>query len=111
MTETHSLPLVIPPEHPALAGHFPGRPVVPGVVLLERVAGAWRAWRGVVVAGLDVKFLRPLLPGEHATITLVGDAHRVRFEVTRDDGAAVARGTLAAARVPACGATPPAEAC
>lgn len=106
MTGTRTLPLVIPPEHPALAGHFPGRPVVPGVVLLERAAHAWRDWQGAIVAGLDAKFLEPLLPGEHATLALVGDADRVCFEITRDDGGVVARGTLDAARVPACGASP-----
>ena len=31
---------VIGHDHPALPGHFPGQPVVPGVVLLDRVLEA-----------------------------------------------------------------------
>jgi 3-hydroxyacyl-[acyl-carrier-protein] dehydratase len=61
--------LSIAPDHPALPGHFPGQPVVPGVVLLDRLIEAAEAAlaRPVLVTGLpQVKFLAPLLPGEEA---------------------------------------------
>lgn len=97
MNPTHAVPLRIAPEHPALPGHFPGAPLVPGVVLLERVAAALAAWRGASVARLDAKFVQPLLPDEAATITLRDEGARVRFEVARAaDGCALARGTLTA---------------
>ena len=95
MNDAHCTPLRIDPAHPALAGHFPGNPVVPGVVVLERVAAALRAWRDVRVAQLDAKFMHPLLPGEDAVIELRGESP-VRFTVIRRDGAALARGTLVA---------------
>lgn len=94
MTASHRVPLRIAPDHPALPGHFPGRPLVPGVVVLERVAAAWKAWRGTAIAGLDAKFVQPLLPGEAATIMLRDEDGRGRFEVARADGCALARGTL-----------------
>lgn len=93
----HAIRLCIAPEHPALPGHFPGDPLVPGVVLLERVAAALKAWRGTTVGRLDAKFVQPLRPGEDATIALDDDGTRVRFEVTRADGGVLARGTLLAA--------------
>jgi 3-hydroxyacyl-[acyl-carrier-protein] dehydratase len=34
------LTLRIEPDHPALAGHFPGSPIVPGVVLLDEALHA-----------------------------------------------------------------------
>jgi 3-hydroxyacyl-[acyl-carrier-protein] dehydratase len=99
MTAVHSVPLLIGPEHPALPGHFPGNRLVPGVVLLERVATAWKTWRGLPVGSLDAKFVQALRPGENAMIKLYDEGKRVRFEVTRADGRMLARGTLGAAKI------------
>ena len=64
MSRTH---FHIDADHPALPGHFPGRPVVPGVVLLDRVAAAIERETGARVAALvQVKFIAPLLPGADA---------------------------------------------
>ena len=68
--------------HPALPGHFPGRPVVPGVVLLDRVAASLAHWRGARIAGLpQVKFLRPLLPDQSAELLLEDDGKSIRFRI------------------------------
>jgi 3-hydroxymyristoyl/3-hydroxydecanoyl-(acyl carrier protein) dehydratase len=98
MSDSFQTALRLDPAHPALAGHFPGNPIVPGVVLLERVAAALRAWRGVRIEKLDAKFVQPLLPGEDATIELQAEAKCIRFAVRRADGVPLARGTLHAAQ-------------
>jgi len=57
--------------HPALPGHFPGHPVVPGVVLLDAVVNALPDYVGaaVSVTGFpSVKFLAPLGPGGEFTV-------------------------------------------
>lgn len=86
--------LRISEDHPALPGHFPGHPVVPGVVLLDRVAEALSAWRGMRIAGLpQVKFMRPLLPGQSADLHLEDGVGGVRFRVLHE-GTLIASGQL-----------------
>ena len=78
----------IPADHPSLPGHFPGRPIVPGVVVLEHVLAAIATEQGPLDAPLrlpQVKFAQPLLPGERADIQLSGEAPRWRFRVLRGD--------------------------
>ena len=85
----------VPSDHPSLPGHFPGRPVVPGVLVLDRVFDAIQAREGALgnVRLPQVKFVQPLLPEQHAEVLLEGDAGRWRFRVVRD-GQAIASGEV-----------------
>ncbi len=86
--------LCVPPEHPCLPGHFPGHPLVPGVVLLEHVARALRDWRNLRLARvLEVKFLAPLHPGEQAELELDEAGGRIRFAIQREQRV-LARGVI-----------------
>ena len=87
----------IPLDHASLPGHFPGRPIVPGVVLLERVLEAIELAHAPLGALRmpQVKFMQPLLPGEPANVLLDGEAPRWRFRVLRD-GTLLASGEIIA---------------
>lgn len=76
----------VPADHPCLPGHFPGNPVVPGVVILDEVVAAIAGRLGAVPAQLrlaQVKFVQPLLPEQPATIELQGAAPAWTFVVRR----------------------------
>ena len=91
---TLARPLRVDPDHPALPGHFPGRPVVPGVVLLEAVLEATAELIGhepVVAQLAQAKFLAPLLPGQDANIELAWLGDALDFRVLRA-GAPLAQG-------------------
>ncbi len=76
-------------DHPCLPGHFPGRPVVPGVVILDHVLDAIERRHGPLATGVrlpQVKFVQPLLPGETATVQVDAlAADRWRFRVHRGE--------------------------
>jgi len=80
-----STPLSLPVPHPATEGHFPGAPILPGVVLLDEalriiersLGGEAVCWR---IA--SVKFLSPATPAQPLTLEherLPGGA--VRFTI------------------------------
>lgn len=70
----------IPQSHPSLTGHFPGNPIVPGVVILDEVVESLRAWQvDIKITGfMVVKFLQPLLP-EQKIIIHIEQAGETKF--------------------------------
>lgn len=73
-------------DHPVLPGHFPGRPVVPGVVLLDRVAAVAEREFGVRIAALpQVKFLAPLLPDQEAELHVEEKDRKIHFCIFHND--------------------------
>lgn len=86
----------VPADHPCLPGHFPGHPIVPGVVVLdEAVALLLGRLPGAGLAGiLAAKFVAAVPPGAavevHAAAPVQG---RLAFTCTVAS-AVVVRGTI-----------------
>jgi len=85
-TETEHL---FPADHPTAAGHFPGKPVIPGATLLDVIITAIAAADGGIVGPFRIrsaKFLHPVQPGDRMVIrwqaSPTGDA---RFTCMVDD--------------------------
>ncbi|MGH8188088.1 MAG: hydroxymyristoyl-ACP dehydratase [Steroidobacteraceae bacterium] len=96
---THEATVIIPASHPCLAGHFPGRPIVPAVVLLDRVLGETERWLGAApgTSGLaQARFTAPLLPEQEARLQLTLQGSELRFSLTRGTES-VARGVFTVA--------------
>mgnify|MGYP001198814513 FL=1 len=72
-------------NHPALAGHFPGDPVVPGTMILDAVLEAVLPMLpGHRLASVrQAKFLSPLRPGQDAKIEVDKQGGLIRFRCFR----------------------------
>ena len=79
----------ISPDHPAFAGHFPGQPIVPGVVLIDETLRAIEHYSG---ARMDrcilqsIKFTHVVCPGDALELQYIQAANdRWQFEICSGD--------------------------
>lgn len=81
----------VAPDHPAFAGHFPGQPLWPGVLLLAEVmealqaAPALAARLGERPTLAQAKFLAPVGPGDTLVVLLYDEPRGLRFELRRGE--------------------------
>ena len=100
-------------DHPMLAGHFPGHPIVPGVVLLDAVLDAIRSSRAHAIeleSIVSTKFLQAVAPERRVDLTIKfaaedGGRWKARFVATHE-GAAVLEGSFLLASTSDSGAAP-----
>ena len=90
-------------DHPAIQGHFPGNPVVPGALILEYVMQSVldNFPHDLKMSGIrSVKFLMPILPDQRFQIEAeLCDQAKIDFKVTLDSHVAV-RGILNFRKMP-----------
>ncbi|MDO9433890.1 3-hydroxyacyl-ACP dehydratase [Hydrogenophaga sp.] len=88
----------VPPDHPAFAGHFPSRPIVPGVVLLDQALLFAQQMRDASDAApwqvAQAKFFVPVGPSQHLRFALKTTPRGAIAFAVSCDGLEVAAGSL-----------------
>ena len=93
--------ITVAADHPAFDGHFPGHPVLPGVVLLAEVLAGVERTLGLPMDRIlirSAKFHAPVAPGSILAVELddvAGTGLGVAFTVSCEDRR-VASGTISA---------------
>ena len=93
-------------DHPCLAGHFPGNPIVPGVVVLDEISHAILGKYNVhkIIGFSSVKFLQPLLAGQNVSVNIVEPSEpdktniKIKFNANLND-TVIAQGEIKLERV------------
>lgn len=81
-TSAQRFPLRFDSSHPAFPGHFPGRPILPGVQLLDQAKRIIESQCRLTLEGIQVaKFLSPAGPGDILELTYDIDDNSIHFEI------------------------------
>src|SRR5207344_605584 len=103
------IPLAIPSSGPLFEGHFPGRPILPGIALLDLALRSLPpAPGGAGLCGIDrLRLRRLVLPGDRLEIEAApaGSDGRFRLEVRRGEDL-VADGLVSRGELPGRAARP-----
>jgi 3-hydroxyacyl-[acyl-carrier-protein] dehydratase len=99
--------LMIGPDHPAFAGHFPGMPILPGAVLLDEALRVIELGLALDLTQWQVasaKFLEIVRPGDELIIEHTSPANgTIGFTVLVADHAGLARPALVGTLILAAG--------
>ncbi len=93
---TQSLSLDFAVDHPAGPGHFPGNPIIPGALLLDRVIRSIAAAKDIAASPCQIKsakFIHPVRPGD--TVTVVWTTQNEQIAFACDTDTRVLTGTVA----------------
>ena len=91
-------------NEPFFQGHYPGRPIMPGVLIVESIAQAgavillsdpqWAGWIPLIGAIESVKFRRQVVPGDQLRLEVVMD--KIKGSIGKMSGKAIVDGDVAA---------------
>ncbi len=88
----HEARIEAPLDHPCYSGHFPGNPIVPGVLLLDLIVA--RLGRGAPRAIGTVKFHRAVRPGESFIVRFTAAGAQLNFRCEHGSAGLIAEGSL-----------------
>ena len=102
LNETRSFTetMVISKQHPSLDGHFPGDPIVPGVVILDRVIRLWQEKSTLSIKHINnAKFVRLLKADVICTIQYSEkNHHKIDFLVLDEAQNVICKGLFSYGR-------------